>query len=72
MIDSIKALQTWPTTLELTANKQLPLWIRDIFDLDKPSGKFIVGYEDSFQRVDRFARYLESTTPNPLYMELFL
>jgi len=72
MIDSAKAFQTWPTTLELTADKQLPLWIKDVFGLDDRRGGFTIGYEDSFQIKDRFARYRESTIPNPLYMELFI
>lgn len=72
MIDSIEAFKTWPTTLELTADKQLPLWIRDVFGLDDRRGGFTIGYEDSFQIEDRFARYRESTIPNPLYLELFL
>jgi hypothetical protein len=71
MNDSIGSFKTWPTTLELTADKQLPIWIKDLFGLDERKGGLILGYADSFQRVDRITRHLEATIPNPLYMELF-
>jgi len=42
----------------LEPNPDFSPWIRDIFGLDSSE--------------DRFARYRESTIPNPLYLELFL
>lgn len=79
MNDSIGSFKTWPTTLELTADKQLPLWIKDMFGLDERKGEYtptpphseFEEYMDRLLGIDRFARHRDETIPNPLYLELF-
>lgn len=55
----------------LEPNPDFSPWLIVWPDLVRPRGGLTLGSEDYIQKADRFARHIEATIPNPLYMELF-